>query len=53
MEDVLTYVDDPNIVLEKITSRQIYLSFKRPKKKIVEGFSVKKQSKPGKLKPSV
>ncbi|KAI8070246.1 hypothetical protein BDF21DRAFT_344764, partial [Thamnidium elegans] len=53
MEDVLTHVDDPNIVLETIPSRQTYLSVKRPKKKIVEGFSVKKQSEPGKLKPSV
>ncbi|KAI8062013.1 hypothetical protein BDF21DRAFT_133769 [Thamnidium elegans] len=52
MEDVLTHVDDPNIVLETITSRQTYLSVKRPKKN-VEGFSVKKQPKPGKLKPSV
>ncbi|KAI8085257.1 hypothetical protein BDF21DRAFT_336529, partial [Thamnidium elegans] len=33
MEDVLTHVDDPNIVLETITSRQTYLSVKRPKKK--------------------
>ncbi|KAI8094804.1 hypothetical protein BDF21DRAFT_322458, partial [Thamnidium elegans] len=32
MEDVLTHVDDPNIVLETITSRQTYLSVKRPKK---------------------
>ncbi|KAI8082094.1 hypothetical protein BDF21DRAFT_338477, partial [Thamnidium elegans] len=53
MEDVLTYVGDPNIVLETITSRQTYLSVKRPPKKNTEGFSLKKQSKPGKLKPSV
>ncbi|KAI8064107.1 hypothetical protein BDF21DRAFT_346911, partial [Thamnidium elegans] len=53
IEDVLTHVDDPNIVLEIITSRQTYLSVNRPKKKFAEGFSVKKQSKLGKLKPSV
>ncbi|KAI8886369.1 hypothetical protein K501DRAFT_292896 [Backusella circina FSU 941] len=32
MEDVLTHVDDPNIVLETMTSRQTYLSVKRPEK---------------------
>ena len=32
MEDVLTHVDDPNIVLGIITSRQIYLSVKRLEK---------------------
>ncbi|KAG2235215.1 hypothetical protein INT48_003559 [Thamnidium elegans] len=53
MEDILTHVDDPNIDLETITSRQTNLSVKRSKNKIVEGFSVKKQPKPGKLKPSV
>ncbi|KAI7863970.1 hypothetical protein BDF14DRAFT_1707187, partial [Spinellus fusiger] len=52
MEDVLTHVHDPNIVLETITSRQTYLSVKRPEK-IAEESSVKKQSKPSKLKPSV
>ncbi|KAI7903236.1 uncharacterized protein BX663DRAFT_507945 [Cokeromyces recurvatus] len=52
MEDVLTHVDDPNIVLEIITSRQTYLSIKRPEK-IAEEPSVKKQSKPSKLKPSM
>ena len=30
MEDILTYIDDPNLVLETITSRQTYLSVKRP-----------------------
>ncbi|KAI8095867.1 hypothetical protein BDF21DRAFT_329678, partial [Thamnidium elegans] len=53
MEDILTYIGDPNLVLETITSRQNYLSVKRPPKKIVEGFSVKTQSKPSKLKPSM
>jgi hypothetical protein len=52
MEDVLTHVDDPNIVLETITSQQTYLSVKRPEK-IAEESSVKKQSKPSNLKPSV
>jgi hypothetical protein len=52
MEDILTHVDDPNIVLETIISQQTYLSVKRPKK-IAEEFSVRKQSKPSKLKPSV
>ncbi|KAI8095681.1 hypothetical protein BDF21DRAFT_329360, partial [Thamnidium elegans] len=42
MEDVLTYIDDPNLVLEAITSRQTYLSVKRPQKKNAEGFSLKK-----------
>jgi hypothetical protein len=45
MEDVLTHVDDPSIVLETITSRQTYLSVKRPEKiaeKIAEESSVKK-----------
>ncbi|KAI8094515.1 hypothetical protein BDF21DRAFT_96156 [Thamnidium elegans] len=37
MEDVLTYVDDPKIVLETITSRQTYLSVKRPKKNLLKG----------------
>ncbi|PHZ13710.1 uncharacterized protein RHIMIDRAFT_123799 [Rhizopus microsporus ATCC 52813] len=32
MEDVLTHVDDPNIVRETMTSRQTYLSVKRPEK---------------------
>jgi hypothetical protein len=52
MEDVLTHVNDPNIVLETITSRQTYLSSKRPEK-IAEESSVKKQSKHSKLKPLV
>ncbi|KAG2215202.1 hypothetical protein INT46_001478 [Mucor plumbeus] len=52
MEGVLTHVDDPSIVLETITSRQTYLGVKRPEK-FVEQSSVKKQSKPSKLKPSV
>ncbi|CAO3674076.1 unnamed protein product [Rhizopus stolonifer] len=52
MEDVLTYGDNPNIVLETITSRQTYLSVKRPEK-IAEELSVKKQPKPSKLKLSV
>ncbi|ORE12136.1 hypothetical protein BCV72DRAFT_311072 [Rhizopus microsporus var. microsporus] len=52
MEDVLTHVDDSYIVLETITSRQIFLSVKRPEKNAEES-SVKKQSKPSKLKPSV
>ncbi|PHZ12866.1 uncharacterized protein RHIMIDRAFT_236903 [Rhizopus microsporus ATCC 52813] len=52
MEDALTHVDDSYIVLETITSRQIFLNVKRPGK-IAEEFSVKKQSKPNKLKPSV
>jgi hypothetical protein len=52
MEDALTHVDDPNIVLETITSRQTYLSAKHPEK-IAEELSVKKQSKPSKLKSSV
>ncbi|KAI8881034.1 hypothetical protein K501DRAFT_189850, partial [Backusella circina FSU 941] len=55
MEDVLTQVDDPSIVPETITSRQTYLSVKSPEKiaeKIAEKSSVKKQSKPSKLKLS-
>ncbi|KAG2236674.1 hypothetical protein INT48_000671 [Thamnidium elegans] len=32
MEDVLTQIDDPNIVLETITNRGTYLSAKRPRK---------------------
>ncbi|KAG1607144.1 hypothetical protein G6F46_012510 [Rhizopus delemar] len=32
MEDVLTQIDDPNIVLETITNRETYLSAKRPEK---------------------
>jgi hypothetical protein len=32
MEDVLTQIDDPNIVLKTITSRETYLSVKRPEK---------------------
>jgi hypothetical protein len=32
MEDALTQVNDPNIVLETITSRETYLNAKRPEK---------------------
>ncbi|RCH85203.1 hypothetical protein CU097_008583 [Rhizopus azygosporus] len=32
MEDFLTQIDDPNIVLETITNRETYLSAKRPEK---------------------
>ena len=42
MEDVLTHVNDSNIVLETTTSWQAYLSIKRPWKKIAEESSVKK-----------
>ncbi|KAI8088588.1 hypothetical protein BDF21DRAFT_485362 [Thamnidium elegans] len=42
MEDVLTYIDDPNLVLETITSRQTYLSVKRPPpKKMLKGSHLK------------
>jgi hypothetical protein len=52
MEYVLTHVDDPNIVLETITSQQTYLSIKRPEK-IAEESLIRKQPKPSKLKPPV
>lgn len=32
MEDVLINTDDPNIVLETITTRQTYFSIERPEK---------------------
>jgi len=35
LEDVLTNVEDLNIVLETITSRQTYLSVKRPEKEML------------------
>ncbi|KAI8095842.1 hypothetical protein BDF21DRAFT_330184, partial [Thamnidium elegans] len=43
MEDVLTYIDDPNVVLETITSRQTYLSVKHPppQKKMLKGSHLK------------
>ncbi|KAG1474713.1 hypothetical protein G6F56_000181 [Rhizopus delemar] len=44
MEDVLTQIDDPNIILETITSQKTYLSVKRPEK-TVEKSSPKKQPK--------
>jgi hypothetical protein len=52
MEYVLTHVDDPNIVLETITSQQTYLSIKRPEK-IAEESLIRKQPKTSKLKPPV
>ncbi|KAI8095754.1 hypothetical protein BDF21DRAFT_329279, partial [Thamnidium elegans] len=43
MEDILTYIDDPNLVLETITSRQTYLSVKRPpQKKLLKGSQLKR-----------
>ena len=44
MEDVLTQSDDPNVILETITSQKTYLSVKRPEK-TVEESSPKKQLK--------
>ncbi|KAG1446093.1 hypothetical protein G6F55_011686 [Rhizopus delemar] len=49
MEGVLTDVSDPNIVLEKITSKENYLSVKRPEK-IVEEILIEKQPKAEKPK---
>lgn len=44
MEDVLTQIDDPDVILETITSQKTYLSVKRPEK-TVEESSPKKQPK--------
>lgn len=44
MEDVLTQIDDPNVILETITSQKTYLSVKRPEK-TVEESPPKKQPK--------
>ncbi|GAA5811900.1 hypothetical protein MFLAVUS_005347 [Mucor flavus] len=44
MEDVLIQIDDPNVILETITSQKTYLSVKRPEK-TVEESSPKKQPK--------
>jgi transposase len=44
MEDVLTQVDDPNVILETITSQKTYLSVKRLEK-TVEESPPKKQPK--------
>ncbi|ORE17699.1 hypothetical protein BCV71DRAFT_180916, partial [Rhizopus microsporus] len=44
MEDVLTQIDDPNVILETITSQRTYLSVKRPEKTVEESFP-KKQPK--------
>ncbi|KAI7867958.1 hypothetical protein BDF14DRAFT_1725650, partial [Spinellus fusiger] len=52
MEDVLTQADDPNIVLETITSRETYLNAKRPEKTSDES-SAKKQPKSNNLSPPV
>ncbi|OBZ89590.1 hypothetical protein A0J61_02362 [Choanephora cucurbitarum] len=35
VEDFLTRINDPNIVLETITNRETYLNAKRPEKAIV------------------
>ncbi|GAN04156.1 hypothetical protein MAM1_0056c03616 [Mucor ambiguus] len=50
MEDVLTQVNDPNIVLETIISRETYLKTKRPEKPSDESSS-RKQLKSTNLKP--
>ena len=52
MEGVLTQADDPNIVLETITSRETYLNTKRPEKSSDES-SAKKQLKSSNLSPPV
>ncbi|ORE10964.1 hypothetical protein BCV72DRAFT_220394 [Rhizopus microsporus var. microsporus] len=44
MEDVLTQIDNPNVILETITSQKTYLSIIRPEK-TVEESSPKKQPK--------
>lgn len=41
MEDVLTQITDPNVVLETITSQKAYLSLKPPEKVIVEKKKLK------------
>ncbi|KAI7891060.1 uncharacterized protein EV154DRAFT_421023 [Mucor mucedo] len=45
MEDVLTHVNDPNVVLETTASQKTYLSVKCPEK-TAEELSSKKQPKP-------
>ncbi|KAI7871603.1 hypothetical protein BDF14DRAFT_1699074, partial [Spinellus fusiger] len=50
IEDALTQVDDPNIVLETTTSRETYLNAKRPEK-ISDESSAKKQPKSSNLSP--
>ncbi|KAI9494113.1 hypothetical protein BDB00DRAFT_871641 [Zychaea mexicana] len=52
MEDVLTQIDDPNIVLETITNRETYLSAKRPEKATGEP-SVTKPMKSSNLTKSI
>lgn len=51
MEDVLTQIDDPNIVLETITNRETYLNAKRPEK-VTSEPAVKKQLKSSNLTKS-
>ncbi|KAI7871908.1 hypothetical protein BDF14DRAFT_1760436 [Spinellus fusiger] len=52
MEDVLTQADDPNIVLETITSRENYLNAKRPGETSDES-SAKRLPKSSNLSPPV
>lgn len=52
MEDFLTQIDDPNIVLETITNRETYLSAKRPEKATGEP-SVTKPLKSSNLTKSI
>jgi hypothetical protein len=49
MEGVLTDVSDPNVILEKITSKQNYLSVKHPEKTVEETL-VRRQPKAEKPK---
>ncbi|KAI7866248.1 hypothetical protein BDF14DRAFT_1695012, partial [Spinellus fusiger] len=39
MEDVLTQIDDPSVILETITSQKTYLIVKRPEKTVGHGSS--------------